>query len=225
MSRVPGVRSRELPRRRQGVGLVVPTRGDLSCLLPRRPIPRSCPHAERRRRAADSRRPREDELGCDASGGVDGSSLRAGLEGPQAPQGLAPTPLGASDVSGGVADIDIYKAPMLLSPGHRVTDDRDQNGRARGLGNTVVIAVEDDHSHPSRRQAPQAPRTPSTADRESSPVDAARQRLRRRRSMTKPATSRAAAPQAGSPPVAASRDWPPLRDAASAGCWDGVAPA
>jgi transposase InsO family protein len=47
---------------------------------------------------------------------------------------------------GALLHIDAYKAPKFLAPGHRVTGERDQNGRARGLGHTVVIAVQDDHS-------------------------------------------------------------------------------
>src|SRR5512132_1705200 len=47
---------------------------------------------------------------------------------------------------GALLHIDSYKAPKFLSPGHRVTGERDQNGRDRGLGHTVVIAVQDDHS-------------------------------------------------------------------------------
>jgi transposase InsO family protein len=47
---------------------------------------------------------------------------------------------------GALLHIDAYKAPKFLSPGHRVTGDRDQNNRPRGLGHTVVIAVQDDHS-------------------------------------------------------------------------------
>jgi len=47
---------------------------------------------------------------------------------------------------GALLHIDAYSAPKFLEPGHRVTGDRDQNGRARGLGKTVVIAVQDDHS-------------------------------------------------------------------------------
>jgi transposase InsO family protein len=42
--------------------------------------------------------------------------------------------------------IDAYSAPKFLEPGHRVTGDRDKNNRARNLGKTVVIAVQDDHS-------------------------------------------------------------------------------
>ena len=42
--------------------------------------------------------------------------------------------------------IDAFSAPKFLAPGHRVTGDRDKNGRAYGLGKTVVIAVQDDHT-------------------------------------------------------------------------------
>jgi transposase InsO family protein len=47
---------------------------------------------------------------------------------------------------GALLHIDAYAAPKFRAPGHRVTGDRDQNGRAYGLGKTVVIAVQDDHS-------------------------------------------------------------------------------
>jgi transposase InsO family protein len=47
---------------------------------------------------------------------------------------------------GALLHIDAYKAPKFLAPGHRVTGDRDKNGRARGLGHTVVNAVQDDHT-------------------------------------------------------------------------------
>ena len=47
---------------------------------------------------------------------------------------------------GALLHIDAYSAPKFLQPGHRVTGDRDKNGRAYGLGKTVVIAVQDDHS-------------------------------------------------------------------------------
>jgi transposase InsO family protein len=42
--------------------------------------------------------------------------------------------------------IDAYSAPKFAEPGHRVTGDRDKHNRARNLGKTVVIAVQDDHS-------------------------------------------------------------------------------
>lgn len=47
---------------------------------------------------------------------------------------------------GALLHIDAYKAPKFLSPGHRATGQRDQRDRPRGLGHTVVIAVQDDHS-------------------------------------------------------------------------------
>ncbi len=47
---------------------------------------------------------------------------------------------------GALLHIDAYKAPKFDAPGHRVTGDRDQRDRARGLGHSVVIAVQDDHS-------------------------------------------------------------------------------
>jgi transposase InsO family protein len=47
---------------------------------------------------------------------------------------------------GALRHIDAYGAPKFLEPGYRVTGDRDKNNRARDLGKTVVIAVQDDHS-------------------------------------------------------------------------------
>lgn len=47
---------------------------------------------------------------------------------------------------GALLHIDAYSAPKFLAPGHRVTGDRDKNNRARHLGKTVIIAVQDDHS-------------------------------------------------------------------------------
>lgn len=46
---------------------------------------------------------------------------------------------------GALLHIDAYKAPKFDAPGHRV-EQRDYRGRARGLGHTVVIAVQDDHT-------------------------------------------------------------------------------
>lgn len=47
---------------------------------------------------------------------------------------------------GALLHIDAYSAPKFLAPGHRMTGDRDKTSRARGLGKTVVIAVQDDHT-------------------------------------------------------------------------------
>jgi transposase InsO family protein len=46
---------------------------------------------------------------------------------------------------GALLDIDAYKAPKFDAPDHRVLD-KSYVGRTRGLGHTVVIAVQDDHS-------------------------------------------------------------------------------
>jgi len=46
---------------------------------------------------------------------------------------------------GALLHIDAYKAPKFDAPGHRVID-KSYVGRTRGLGHTVVIAVQDDHS-------------------------------------------------------------------------------
>jgi transposase InsO family protein len=47
---------------------------------------------------------------------------------------------------GALLHIDAYSAPKFLEPGHRVTGERDKHDRARNLGKTVVVAVQDDHS-------------------------------------------------------------------------------
>ena len=47
---------------------------------------------------------------------------------------------------GALLHIDAYKAPKFTSPGHRATGQRDQRQRPGGLGHTVVIAVQDDHT-------------------------------------------------------------------------------
>src|SRR3954447_14070859 len=47
---------------------------------------------------------------------------------------------------GALLHIDAYNAPKFHTPDYRVTGDRDKHGRPGGLGKTVVIAVQDDHS-------------------------------------------------------------------------------
>src|SRR4051794_33627983 len=47
---------------------------------------------------------------------------------------------------GALLHIDAYNAPKFETPGHRVTGQRDKHGRPGGLGKTVVIAVQDDHT-------------------------------------------------------------------------------
>jgi transposase InsO family protein len=47
---------------------------------------------------------------------------------------------------GALLHIDAFSVAKFEAPGHRITGDRDKTGRARGLGKTVVIALQDDHS-------------------------------------------------------------------------------
>jgi transposase InsO family protein len=47
---------------------------------------------------------------------------------------------------GALLHIDADNAPKFPTPGHRVTGERDKHGRPGGLGKTVVIAVQDDHT-------------------------------------------------------------------------------
>jgi len=120
---------------------------------PRRPVVVSV-GALRGRRAAHPRCPRADQLGADAAGG-------AGRPSPRDRLWRAPRRHGVSrrrrdtrqtykrfewSQPGALLHIDAYKAPKFLAPGHRVTGDRDQIGRARGRCHTVVIAVQDDHT-------------------------------------------------------------------------------
>lgn len=129
-------------------------REDFSCLLPRRPIPRSCPWA--------------------LSVEVEQQILRARARTNWGPMRLAalvgrhratvwkvlkrhgvsrrrkgqPQTFRRFEWSqpGALLHIDGYKAPKFQSPGHRITGDRSQTKRPRALGHTHVIAVQDDHS-------------------------------------------------------------------------------
>lgn len=85
--------------------------------------------------------------------GVDRPASLDDLEGPQAPRGVAARRSTRQTVKrsewsqpGALLHIDAYKGPRLTVPGHRVTGDRSRAGRASGLGHTVVIAVQDDHT-------------------------------------------------------------------------------
>lgn len=127
-------------------------REDFSCLLPRKPIPGSCPWAlsadvERQILAARERTnwgPMRLTVLCDRHRSTiwkvlkrHGKSRRRRSERQSYRRFEWAEP-------GALLHIDAYKAPKFLEPGHRVTGDRTQ--RARGLGHTYVIAVQDDHS-------------------------------------------------------------------------------
>jgi hypothetical protein len=129
-------------------------RADFSCLWPRRPIPRSCPHALS---AAD------EAVILDARARTNWGPMRlAALTGRHRAtiwkvlkrHGVSRRRRGRRQTfrrfewsqPGALLHIDAYSAPKFQTPGHRVTGDRDQNRRAYGLGKTVVIAIQDDHS-------------------------------------------------------------------------------
>lgn len=129
-------------------------RSDGRWCLPRRPVPRSCPwrlSAAEEQRILDAReRTNWGPMRLQALTGRHRSTIsrvltrhgvsrrrRAGRQTFRRFEWSQP---------GALLHIDAYSAPKFLEPGHRVTGDRDQNGRAYGLGKTVVIAVQDDHS-------------------------------------------------------------------------------
>jgi transposase InsO family protein len=129
-------------------------RADGSWCLPQRPVPKSCPWqltAAEQQRILDARaRTNWGPMRLQAITGRHRSTIgrvlkRHGVSRRRRP-GRQTFKRFEWSQPGALLHIDAYKAPKFLTPGHRVTGDRDQNNRARGLGHTVVIAVQDDHS-------------------------------------------------------------------------------
>jgi transposase InsO family protein len=130
------------------------TRADFSCLAPRSPVPRSCPHAlgaEIEQAILDARsRTNWGPMRLTALTGRHRSTIWKVL----ARHGVSRRRRGQRQTfrrfewsqPGALLHIDAYNAPRFHEPGHRVTGDRDKNNRARNLGKTVVIAVQDDHT-------------------------------------------------------------------------------
>jgi transposase InsO family protein len=129
-------------------------RADFSCLLPRRPIPRSCPHAlseQDEQKILDARaRTNWGPMRLAALCGRHRSTIWKVLK----RHGVSRRRRGQRQTfkrfewsqPGALLHIDAYKAPKFQRPGHRVTGDRDKRDRVQGLGHTVVIAVQDDHT-------------------------------------------------------------------------------
>ena len=129
-------------------------RADFSCLLPRRPVPRSCPHAlsgeQERQILSARRRTNWGPMRLTVLTGRHRSTIYKVLR----RHGVSRRRRSTRQTfrrfewsqPGALLHIDAYNAPKFLAPGHRVTGDRDKNNRARNLGKTVVIAVQDDHS-------------------------------------------------------------------------------
>jgi transposase-like protein len=124
-------------------------RASAACLLPRRPVPKSCPWAldvEVERRILDARaRTNWGPMRLAALVGRHRATMWKVLK----RHGVSRRRRGKRQTfrrfewsqPGALLHIDAYSAPKFLEPGHRVTGDRDKNGRARDLGKTVVIAV------------------------------------------------------------------------------------
>jgi transposase InsO family protein len=127
-------------------------RADFSCLHPRRPVPRSCPHAlstedEQRILSARERTnwgPMRLAILCGRHRSTIWKVLKRHGQSRRRRGERQTYKRFEWSQPGALLHIDAYKAPKFEAPGHRVTGDRTQ--RARGLGHTVVIAVQDDHT-------------------------------------------------------------------------------
>ena len=129
-------------------------REDFSCLAPRRPIPKSCPHAltavEEQKILSARERTNWGPMRLTVLTGRHRSTIWKVLK----RHGMSLRRQSTRQTfkrfewsqPGALLHIDAYSAPKFDQPGHRVTGDRDKNNRARGLGKTVVIAVQDDHT-------------------------------------------------------------------------------
>ena len=127
---------------------------DFSCLAPRRPVPRSCPWAltaaEEQKVLEARARTNWGPMRLTILTGRHRSTIWKVLK----RHGQSRRRRGQRQTfkrfewsqPGALLHIDAYSAPKFLTPGHRVTGDRDKNNRARNLGKTVVIAVQDDHT-------------------------------------------------------------------------------
>jgi transposase InsO family protein len=128
-------------------------RADFSCLAPRRPVPKSCPHAlsaEQERWILDARaRTNWGPMRLAALTGRHRSTIWKVLarHGVSRRRRFTRQTFRRFEWSqpGALLHIDGYKAPKFDAPGHRV-EPRDYRGRTRALGHTVVIAVQDDHT-------------------------------------------------------------------------------
>ena len=126
-----------------------------SCLLPRRPVPRSCPWALS---AADEQRiltAREKTnwgpMRLTALTGRHRSTnwkvlKRHGCS--RRRTGTRPQTTRRYEWSqpGALLHIDAFSVAKFDAPGHWATGERSQTERSRGVGKTVVIGVEDDHT-------------------------------------------------------------------------------
>ncbi len=127
---------------------------DFSCLAPRRPVPKSCPWeltAEQEEKVLRAReRTNWGPMRLTVLTGRHRSTIWKVLKRHGVSRRRRSTRQTFKRFEwsqpGALLHIDAYKAPKFTVPGHRVTGDRSEAGRASGLGHTVVIAVQDDHT-------------------------------------------------------------------------------
>ena len=129
-------------------------RADWSCLAPRPPVPRSCPWAlgpELEQRILDARqRTNWGPMRLAVLVGRHRATVwkvlkRHGMSRRRKADRQTFRRFEWSQ-PGALLHIDAYSAPKFCSPGHRWHGDRSKVDRPRGLGKTVVIAVQDDHT-------------------------------------------------------------------------------
>ena len=126
------------------------------CLEPRRPVPKSCPWAlspaDEQRVLQARKRTNWGPMRLQALTGRHRSTIhkvlvRHGCS--QRRRSLRPnTPARRFEWSqpGALLHIDAFSIAKFDGPGHWATGDRSQANRSRGVGKTVVIGVQDDHS-------------------------------------------------------------------------------
>jgi transposase InsO family protein len=127
-------------------------RADFSCLHPRRPVPRSCPHAltaEQEQKILQARaRTNWGPMRLTAVTGRHRATIwkvlkRHGVSRRRRPQRQTFCRYEWS-APGALLHLDTIQLPKFDRPGHRTTGDKSQ--RSRDVGTTFVVSVVDDHT-------------------------------------------------------------------------------
>jgi len=130
-------------------------RADFSCLLPRRPVPKSCPwalSAEQEQRILQAREKTNwGPMRLTWLTGRHRSTVWKVLRrhGVSDRRRSRPRPRSRRyewTEAGALLHIDAFSAAKFDAPGHWATGDRGKAPRSRGVGKTVVIGVQDDHT-------------------------------------------------------------------------------
>jgi transposase InsO family protein len=130
-------------------------RADGRCLYPRRPVPKSCPWAlsaeDERRILAAREKTNWGPMRLAAVTGRHRSTVwkvlrRHGCSRRRRSPRPQTTRRFEWSEPGALLHIDAFSVAKFDAPGHWATGDRSQTARSRGVGKTVVIGVEDDHT-------------------------------------------------------------------------------